>query len=836
MGSTTTTNSPNAATIAYNTRGVKSQTTNEALTLPEVVGIIQRPQTALIQLYSAIRDTARLHYNETDESRKTQLKGTLSESKKHLPFFIPSGYKSHGHGNDNITLNGTVQLDIDFHSTGGDVTARQQKHFIKLIAEKALPFIQLAATSPTNYGLKVWINTDLPSDTTAELYTFAQKQIIDVLAQILSLETSCFDLVSIGKACYQPFDPTPYFNLNASKFKVNVLRYNEEKEAKNEKEALRRASMKGLEYDGSNVTAAAQYLIDNQINVTDGYNSYVSIIGACINSFDAETAENVARQLSMISAKFNEKHFAATFKSLSKSKTPDNAATAGTLIYHALQNGFVLSKTPTRATIESLDIHTVTPNLALLIIDRPNALQRIDAEKGRKIVVCEDSFMDTAEGELTGENITFCSYKDLSRLTVRGVENANIYVLGASNLTRKNYINTANEIEKLAKNNHITFFSDTPVFLSIASKTVTVTKYANNSKVIISDSPSATFVELIRKENEAQYLETSESIAKQLDNAQRVKRSELYAADHTKTLFVLYDSNVQLLPEAFAQFENVVFVAHSEKKKFVSVKNFAASLDKLENDALQFVDNEVFRANIEKVLFQTVKAKALPIRYNRDGKCFERCPNLRTMLETENEVKILVADVAQLEKRITSTKVETFVVSEETKTINQDIKQAKKDLAAEKKAEYVEFLESVASSDVKTPEDYHKLANKLDMSRGGAMAHNRLTTLLSVNTAFSTCFEAVENYTGWTRTKGRFFAANVLETDTKQGKALQAFKTATNGNKYTKGDLLLIASEHLKMIQGNEAEMWRQLKRVCVISSERHGKKRTTFYECIFFE
>jgi hypothetical protein len=484
-------------------------------------------------------------------------------------------------------------------------------------------------------------------------------------------------------------------------------------------------------------------------------------------------------------------------------------------------------------------------NLELLIIDRKNALERLRADKSRKIVVCESSFIDTAESELRGGNVVFCNYKDISRLTLDVLDGSNICVFGASNLPRKHYVNTANEIEKLSKTNHVTLFSDTPTFLNIAYQVTAIDEYTNTSKVIVSDNPQATFVEMIKKhgENEVQYLETSESINRQLQGFEVVKRAELYASDHKKPLYVLYDSNIQLLPEAFAQFENVVYVASSEKKECVSMSTFCNSMDKAADDALQFVDNEVFRAKIEKVLFETVKDKTLPIRYDNNVKKWERCPNLATMLETEHEIKVLYSDATELQKRIEKTNISTIensVISEDTALISEDIKQAKKDLATEKKDEYEEFLQEVEDLNINGKSELTDfVSDKDEMTRGGKIAYNRLKTLLKVNDDFSMCFDAVrDSYTGWTQTKGRFYAAKVVKTSTKIGKSLQLFRDTTNGTQYTKTDLIDIARATLNMVNGNDAEVWRQLKRICFLSDKRvrvEGKQSRT-YEAIFLE
>jgi hypothetical protein len=830
---------PNAL-YAFNTEGVKSSSANKAFKFADVVAAIQSPSKHLLPLFAAIKEVARLHYNETDASRKAQLKTQLDALKVQLPFFIPSGYRKRGHGNADLFLNGTVQIDIDFHHTGGDIQAKQQKHFIKLIAS-ALPFVQLAAISPTDYGLKIWLKTDLSVDATNDLYKFAQKQITEFLSQVLNVETRYFDALPIGKTCYLPFDPSLYFNDNATAFKVDIERFIAEKEAEREKEALRQANIKRYDTEGGNVTAAAQFLIDNQINITESYSEYVATIGACIHAFDIETAETIARQLCQASAKFNEKDFLRTFNNLLRSKTPEKAATAASLVYYALQNGFVKSKNlsdvlATADLKKELSDYKLN-NRDLFIIERSKALQHIAMLKGEKIVICEESFIETAQNAI--KTATVCTFKDISKLSME--ENVNVYVFGSQNLNRKYYVNATNEVEKLAKRVNVVLFSDTPTFLNLAQHITIIDKPTQKAQIIVSDNPTATFVELLKEcsEEHVLFLDTHESVCKQLEGFERVKRSELYAADHNKPLFVLYDNAVELLPESFSQFKNVVFVASSEVKECVYMSTFCDATAKMTRDALEMVDNVIFKGEIEKMYFETVKGGKLPIRHN--GQTWERCPNTEGVLENSHQVKFLVSDVSELKKRVESfatIHTKTAEISEATAEIVADIKQAKIDIAIEKKTEFAEFLENVETANVQSLNDLKEYVGKQDvMSRGAKIAYSRLKILLKLNPNFSTCFEAVKDYVGWTKTRGRFCAAKIIKTTTKTGTALQTFRDTTEGNTYSKTELLEIAKAILK-VNNNDTMAWKELKRTCHLPNKQVMKdgNRERLYEAIFLE
>ena len=477
-------------------------------------------------------------------------------------------------------------------------------------------------------------------------------------------------------------------------------------------------------------------------------------------------------------------------------------------------------------------------NLDLFIVERSKALDHIASLKGKKVIICEASYIETAKNAVKGAEVI--TYKDTSRLNIE--DDTTVYVFGSQNFARKYWLNTTNEIEKLAKSTHVVLFADTPIYLNVAHHINTIDKPTLNAQIIVSDKSSATFVETVLNcsPEDVLFLDTHESVNKQLIDYQKVKRSELYAADHNKPLFVLFDNAVGLLPEAFSQFKNVVFIANNETKPCIDMSTFCAALGDKTYHALKMLDSDIFKGEIEKMFFEAVKNGTLPIR--RNGETWENCPNTEGVLEYEHQVKYLVSDAGALKRRVegfAKIHVKAAEISETTAEIVADIKQAKIDLAAEKKAEFFEFLQNIEDKNIGSLNELREyVANQENMSRGAKIACSRLKILLKANPTFSTCFEAVkDSYVGWTKTKGRFLAAKIIKTNTKTANKLQIFRDTTEGGSYPKSELLDIARATLP-ITGNDVEAWKQLKRMCHLPNKQVMKdgNRGRLYEVVFLE
>lgn len=801
--------------FSFNTSRLDQRaTTNESISFDELVLKIKTGANPYaFEQYQTIHKAAYLYYEKGDHRSENDLKLL----KKALAWIQPAGYNSFGHGASGLKANGLIQLDIDFHYSQGHVRAEKLKY---RIAE--LNFVALCAISPTKYGLKVFVKSNIAPDAmTDERYQYAQKQLIKYFSLLFDIEEKHFDKFSIAQVCYMPFDPSVYHNKDCTSYNVELAGLSV-KQAQNERKT-------SVLISDDKVSQAAKFLIDNQICVASCYSEYLSFTAACKHSF-GESGQNIAFDILCGSGSFNSSNFKKNFDQHFNSIKPRSGTKAdkGTILHHAIKNGFLYIDPLSNTAI--IDLESYKPqSLDLLIISRENALKHIKSDLNAKTIVCERSYIDTVKIALKGQKFNVVSYSDISNITDKQV-----YVLGSYNLMRRQYLNTLNTLQRCAASCNIVFFSETHTRLPLAKRCFAIDSPILKSKLIISEKPQSTFVEMVKADKEAVYLDTSESVKAQLLDSTMIKRSELYAVDKSKILYVLFDSHCGLMPERFAGFKEVVFIVYSEVKDCIPMEKFCYANEKAVYNFLQAVDNDLFVSDIEKGYEEIIKGKKLAVRKN--GDVWERCNNTACMLEYEHELKLLVSDSDNLSKHLESYSyhidTENAILSDESVTIESNIKESKKDLKEQKKIEFFEFIEVVEAAidngmSLFNSTDYHSL------SRGAKEAYNRIKALLKVNDSFSMCVEAVKgSYTIWSRTKGQFYTSKVIQGKSQKAKQLLVFKDTTEGQKFTKTDLIEIASG-LDLVTGDDKTQWKQLRRICTLVSKpvRNGHRIERRYE-----
>jgi|GEM_PF-2962581 len=809
--------------FAFNKNGVKSISPNERITLSQLIKIIQNGHTQYAHYqYSTIAAMAADLYENGILAEKERLNFAKSTF---LPYLIPAGFKNIGHGQKDLIFNGCVQIDLDFHFQQGRIKAQELKKKIKALN---IPSLSICATSPTKYGLKLIFKTNL-IEADADLYKFAQNQIFEYLNAILNVERSAFDSVPMAQTCYLPFDLDLIFNLEPTDFEIDLTNYTPQREIKRE--------ARNLEFDSfvkTDALNAVKFLIENEVNVTDNYFDWVKILGAISFEFGTD-GEDIARNLSQISAKFNEKSFTQTFNSILKSE-PKRPATGSFLIELATQNGFIAP--PQTLPTENKRLSDYLPTDGdLCVVSRENALKIVAKTQGKIIIICEETFKEAAKKEIQTAEVL--SYAHSSIINGTGL---NVFVFGSQNLTRgSHYLNSLNTIQKVAEGNKIIYFSDTEIYLPTAKRAVLIDVPKLNIEIIESEKPNATFCQLLKSDENGIYLDTEESVKKQLQN-ECINRSELYATDKEKTLYVLYNLQCALTPEFFAGFKQVVFVVNSEAKKQITMNIFKSDTKKFTFNFLDSVQTETFGLDTEKIFTETIKNKKLAVR--KENGSWVECKNTASALEFEHLTKVLANDLTALKNHIERLNGRLninapAVITEVTEQINEDIKEAKKDLKAEKKKEFFEFLDDAKNENIINLSSLISFVSKIEnMTRGAKIAYTRIKTLCKVNNEFVTCVGAVHSsYTNWTQTKGRFYAAKTITFSTKKAKNLQIFRDTTDGQFLNKIDLIELAKK-LNLVNGSESEAWRQLKRICYFTQRRVGreKERVRLYEAIFLD
>ena len=135
-----------------------------------------------------------------------KIKKDIAPYKMKLPFALFSGYQSNGHDNKNLIYNGCIQIDIDIKEKDGDVKAQMVKEQLS-----KLPYIALAAISPSQVGVKALIFTD---NFDIEKHLTVSSLVINEVAKEINLDVKYFDNLGASQPVFVPFDKECYVNYN----------------------------------------------------------------------------------------------------------------------------------------------------------------------------------------------------------------------------------------------------------------------------------------------------------------------------------------------------------------------------------------------------------------------------------------------------------------------------------------------------------------------------------------------------------------------------------------------------------------------------------------------
>jgi len=269
-------------------------------------------------------DLARRAYADNDQSAAD----TLTAKKKALPWFLFSGFCPIHHNNETLTYNGAQQVDFDFKTADGDQVALALLQKIKELRPDGVLF---AGLSPSTFGVKILLLTDnLDKDRHGE----ALRAGIAYLQEVLQIDSKA-DGLGASQACYVPFEREPgqaYFNPDAQPLPVVFPDTTDD-------QVDRPARI----YSDDTVSAAAAFLIDQQVDVATCYDEYFRICCACKNAFGDQNGAQIARDILDNSAAFTVSTFRGDFKAHWRSiKRRENGRiiTGATLVSLAIENGF----------------------------------------------------------------------------------------------------------------------------------------------------------------------------------------------------------------------------------------------------------------------------------------------------------------------------------------------------------------------------------------------------------------------------------------------------------------------------------------------------------------
>ena len=268
-------------------------------------------------------DLARRKYCDDD----TAAGDLLADKKKALPYVLFSGFCPTHHTNETLQYNGCQQIDIDFKTATGDQMALDVLQKIKDLRPDG---VLLATLSPSTFGVKILLRTN---NLDKDRHGAAADAAIQYLAEMLQSDPKCFDHLGASQPCYIPFERTPgqaFFNPDAGALPIN---FSDPTGDQGERPAT--------VYSDDQVSAAAQYLIEHQIDVASCYDEYLRITAACKNAF-GDDGKQTAFDLLNNSAAFRSsnysKNFYRKFDSLKRSN--GKQATGATLVYLAQKSGY----------------------------------------------------------------------------------------------------------------------------------------------------------------------------------------------------------------------------------------------------------------------------------------------------------------------------------------------------------------------------------------------------------------------------------------------------------------------------------------------------------------
>lgn len=290
----------------------KNCTNNELITLSQLIGLIKNdaPSNAL-----KVREIVKNGFQFGTDAK--EIKKQIKPFKNALPFVLFGGFCPIHHNNDTLNYNGCLQIDIDFKFTGGDLKAIELKEVVK-----QLPYIILAAISPSGYGLKCLVATDNPDIT---LHEKTSKGIILELSKTLNIDIQYFDYLGASQPCFLPYDKDVYFNENYTIYNAFKALYVFEQ---HEKQELQKHLLKtqNIPYSIANDTQKngsfevptikiLEYLtteiVKSNFDITSGYNNWFLVASAYANCGEAGRTlfHSVAALNSEYDYKANDKKF-----------------------------------------------------------------------------------------------------------------------------------------------------------------------------------------------------------------------------------------------------------------------------------------------------------------------------------------------------------------------------------------------------------------------------------------------------------------------------------------------------------------------------------------------
>jgi hypothetical protein len=284
-------------------------TKNELINLSQLIELIKSDAPSNV---FKIREIVQNGFNQNIDAQ--EIKTQIRPLKKSLPFVLFSGFCPAHHNDKSLDYNGCLQVDIDFKFAGGDVKAIELKEVVKV-----LPYIVLAAISPSGFGLKCLIATD---NFDINLHGKVSNAIINDLSKELAIDKIYFDNLGASQPCFVPYDRNVYVNENYSQYNAFKALYKLEQQQRKQVEQLlliaKQTTTQPI-FESDNITTpqieilkylTAQLTLSN-IDITDGYKDWFKI--ACCFASGGENGRGLFHSVAALNSEYdfdkNEKKF-----------------------------------------------------------------------------------------------------------------------------------------------------------------------------------------------------------------------------------------------------------------------------------------------------------------------------------------------------------------------------------------------------------------------------------------------------------------------------------------------------------------------------------------------
>ena len=282
-------------------------------------------------IYDELPGLARRAYCDGDTAAIERLRA----AKLLLPYFISGGFCPVHHNDETLEYNGRKQIDIDFKFKGGDIEALALLERIKTLR---IPGVIIATLSPSTYGVKMLLATNNEDITR---HAAALKFAVSFLSEVLEVEKKYFDTLGASQPVYLPYERTPgtlVYNSDPGVFQIPT-------EALQLPTGEQTGDVPAVTYGSDTISAAAEYLATNRIEVATCYAEYLRIMFAVHHAFNLD-GETLALALLNNCPNFLQSATRANFSQRYRSIKHDKAklVTGNSLVWLAQVNGWTIEQ------------------------------------------------------------------------------------------------------------------------------------------------------------------------------------------------------------------------------------------------------------------------------------------------------------------------------------------------------------------------------------------------------------------------------------------------------------------------------------------------------------